>query len=161
MTKIEPATATALIGFYFKNKYYVSYQESHGHPSLLGQKIVQELRSVIENDIYDQWKNLFHQLKIIGDNDIPSAYDIQKLKPYTNLLVSRQSENDWYCLTYECRGSLGKILESGYLYNYVNENWFPYFQDYAYILNFDSEMMNFYEDSLVSQSYYLTNLPDW
>jgi hypothetical protein len=156
-------TTTALLGFYYKNKYYVAYQESNGEPCQLGKNVVSEIKEVILNDQLEEWKKQFHELTVVNDLVQPILQDIENLKPFTDLEVSRCSENDWYCLTYKCKGSLQKILDSKYLYNYVNENWFPYFQDYAYILNFDCDMLDFYEDSLVKKSYYLSEyqLPNW
>jgi hypothetical protein len=162
-------TATALIGFYCKNKYYVSYQAEQSEPCFLGKNIVSELKSIIQplsgqedlGDDYARWKEKFLDLRIVSDHQIPNLEDITNLKKYTDLNVSRCSETDWYCLTYLTKGSLKSILDSGYIYNYVDESGLPFFQDYAYILNFDSDMLDFYEDYRVIKSYYLSDLPDW
>lgn len=153
----HPCT-TALLGFYYQSKYYVCYQEINGEPSGLGKKIVQEITDALEKEQYMKWKERFLGLKIVTDNDIPTQEDMEKLKDFTDLeLVAK----NWFCLTYHSKNSLSKILESGYLYNYVDDTGFPYFQDYAYILNLDSDMLDFYEYTKVIQSYYLTHMPNW
>lgn len=78
----------------------------------------------------------------------------------TNLLVSTQSTNDWYCLLRECQGSIIKVLESGYLYNHVDNYGIPCWQEYAYIINFDTNKLDFYDDS-INTSYSFNNLPNW
>jgi len=65
-------------------------------------------------------------LKIIKEDDTPTPEDIEKLKCYTNLTVSTQSTSDWYCLLRGCQGSLEKVLRSGYMLNYVDDNGVPY-----------------------------------
>lgn len=123
---------TALIGFYNKNKYYVCCCDRNGEPSKLGKKIIEE----IQNCEYEDWKEKFSRLEINpGD----------KVKFDDSL-------------------SIEGILNSGVLYNHVCDHLskgFPHFQDYAYIINFDSDMFDFYKYTRVVQSYYYSHLPIW
>ena len=148
----------ALLGFYYKSKYYVSLEENNGETCQLGKIVVDELREVIQSERYEEWKQRFQQIKIVYYSDIPSDDDLENLSSYTDL---EMGDKNWYGLTYHAKGSLKNILESGYLFNYVDNNSFPHFQDYAYILNLDSDMLDFYQGARVIKSYYLTDLPNW
>lgn len=152
---------TGLVGFYYKTKYYVMYNHSDSCPEYLGVKIVSEIQDAIQSKEIQTWPDRILKLMEVNENINPTITDIINLKKYIDLNVSRCSTNDWYCLTKGCQGSLKSILESGYIYNYTDECGIPHFQDFAYVLNFDSIMLDYYEDCDIVKSFHLDRLPDF
>ena len=145
-----------LFGFVYKGKYYLVYNHWDSYPEGLGSGIVEELKRAIENNQLEEWKKLLVQIKEVSEDVPPTPEEIQKLQCYSNTSVSTGSLSDWYCLLRNCQGSLEKVLESGYI---VNSG--PAWEDFGYVLNFDTNKLDFYIGSELEQSYGLDNLPKW
>ena len=135
---------SGVFGFYYQGRFYVIYNHWDSYPEGLGQSVVGELFDVLHAGNLEQWKALVSQLKVVGDGIKPTAEDIEKLKPYTNLSVSDRSTDDWYCLLRDCQGSLKEVLESGYCLNHCDNNRLDDFGEYGYIVNLDHETLDFY-----------------
>jgi hypothetical protein len=79
----------------------------------------------------------------------PKAADIQKLKVFTDLTVTNESENDWYCLLRHCQNSFINILEAGYILNQKDEYGLVFLLDFNkgsvsyYGKNYDKSITNF------------------
>jgi hypothetical protein len=79
----------------------------------------------------------------------PKASDIQKLKVFTDLTVTNESENDWYCLLRHCQNSFINILEAGYILNQKDEYGLVFLLDFNkgsvsyYGKNYDKSITNF------------------
>lgn len=150
-----------LFGFFYKGKYYVVYNHWDSYPKGLGAIIVKELKQAIEEGRLEEWINLLIQIKIVDESIPPTAEEIEKLKIYADLKVSHQSYEDWYCLLRNCQGSLEKVLASGYMVNHVDEDGNPIWEEYAYIVNLDTNKLDFYNDEWESRSYEFNDLPNW
>lgn len=84
------------------------------------------------------------QLRVVSDEK-PTAEDIDRLKPYTDLGVSEQSTDDWYCLTRKAHGSLQLMLTCGYV---EDSSAFPLdslFCEWAYMIDFDASVFEVYQ----------------
>lgn len=68
----------------------------------------------------------------------PKSSDIKKLKVFTDLNVSNQSENDWYCLLRNCQSSFINILEAGYIINQKDE------YGRVFLLDFNKDSVSYY-----------------
>lgn len=147
-----------LFGFHYKGKFYVAYNHFDSYPDGLGNDIIKEIKKAISNGTFESWKLKLENIKCIDEETPPTTEDIQKLKPYTDLNVSTASTSDWYCLLRKCQGSLELILESGYLNNHVKKDGKPYFQEFAYIVNFDTQKLDFYCGSKLSKEFDIYNL---
>jgi hypothetical protein len=152
-----------LFGFYYKGKYYVVYNHFDSYPSYLGRNIVKEIKESIKNDSFKEWIEKLLKLKIVYENqqENPTEEDIKKLTNYKNLSVSYKLTSDWYCLLRGCQGSLINVLESGYILLHLDENQTPIWQEYAYIINFDTNKLDFYEGYHLEENYSFDELPDW
>jgi hypothetical protein len=161
-----------LFGFYYKNKFYVVYNHLDSYPEHLGKLLVEEITEAVKsgqvnsgevtNGEVDQWMEMLEKIIWVDDGHTdPTPEDIERLKPYTDLSVSSRSELDWYCLLRGTQGSMKKVLECGYMMNQVNSDGVPYFQEYAYILNFDTKKFDFYEGDVCKESFELSELPKW
>lgn len=154
-----------LYGFYYKGKFYVIYNHFDSYPSGLGCNIVNEIQN--EMDKYgnlDRWIEMLKNIKVLSETTQPTQptqQDIDKLAPYTDLSISNKSTFDWYCLLSKTQGSINKVFESGYLLNHVNDEQEPYFQEYAYIVNFDTNQLDFYYSDSKVASFSLSKLPQF
>ncbi len=68
----------------------------------------------------------------------PKPEVVGKCKVFTNLEVSNQNTNDWYCLTYHCQKSFINILESGYFLNNGKNSGL------VFLLDFNTNSVCFY-----------------
>ncbi len=151
-----------LFGFTYKGRYYVAYNHWDSYPSGLGVDIVNQIRKAIEENRLEEWKTLLEQIRVIDWEVKPTEEEIEKLAPYTDLTVSNGSTSDWYCLIRKTQGNLNSMLKCGYIDNHVNrETGLPECEEYAYILNFDTNMLDFYTGTILTQSYSLDQLPDF
>jgi hypothetical protein len=115
------------------------------YPCGLGITVLDSLIKAIKNGTISEWRDKVIALKVVDDAVPPTAEDIQKLSPYTDLEVSSQSTSDWYCLLRKCQGSIESVLDSGYILNAVDDDGRPDFQQYAYIVNLDTDDIDFYD----------------
>ncbi len=137
-----------LFGFYWAGHFYVIYNHCDSYPAELGVNIVTE---VLAADL-DKWKVAILGLKSVSDSKPPTAQDIQNLRGSTDLRVASQSQSDWYCLLRGTQGSLDKVLKAGYIINYTDDDGKPHWQDYAYIINFDTNQFDFYDGNELQSS---------
>ena len=150
-----------LFGFYYKGNYYVVYNHLDSYPSGLGVNIVEEIKKEIENGNFNNWITIIGKIKVVDDQIEPTNEDINNLKKFTNLFVSNSDTSDWYRLLRNCQGSLCNILESGYILNHVDKTGYPLFEEYGYIVNFDTNKLDFYIWGQKTDSYNFDQLPDW
>lgn len=150
-----------LFGFYYKGKYYVVYNHFDSYKSGLGRSIVDQIKKAMLEGTFGEWKELLEKIIEVDQSVPPSQEEIEKLKEYANLKVNRRTYQDWYCLLHRCQGSLDKVLKSGYIVNSVDENGTPYWESYNYIVNFDTERLDFWSDHNLKKSYSFDSLPDW
>jgi hypothetical protein len=149
-----------LFGFYYKGKYYVVYNHFDSYPSGLGNSILEQIHQAQKDGSFANWVSQLLKLKVIQVHVPPTPEDIENLKAFTNLQVSNQSTQDWYCLVHRCQGNLQRVLNSGYLLPHDDNNGEPYFQEYAYVVNFDTNELDFYEGKEKASSYPLSKLPN-
>lgn len=141
-----------LFGFYIGGRWLVMYKQLDSYPEGLGANLIKEILKAIQDGTFDEWKSKVLSLKVVDEDIKPVSEDIEALKPYTDLTVSRCSTDDWYCLTRKCQGSYDAIFESGYLYNCINERGRPCMQEYNYIIDFDNEEFKAYKSTKLFKS---------
>lgn len=138
-------------GFIYKGKYYAVYNHWDSYYEGLGVLLLQEILEAMKDLSFYAWPYLLTQLKVVNDSIPPTPEDIEKLKIYTNLTVSQQDTQDWYCLLRGCQGSFVKVLQSGYILNAVDsEGGRPQDEAYNYYIDFDTN--RFYDCCPLNQS---------
>jgi hypothetical protein len=75
----------------------------------------------------------FEKIKVVNLKNKPKQEDIEKCKYFTDLDVSQQSTEDWYCLLRGCQASFINLLQAGFLINQKKEN------GYVVILDFNTK----------------------
>jgi hypothetical protein len=75
----------------------------------------------------------------------PTRLQIAALAPWTDLKVSHQSTSDWYCLLRLAQGDLREQITARY-FDPSDEGFVldGLFCEYAYIINLDTQVMEFY-----------------
>jgi hypothetical protein len=132
------------VGFKLDQKEVLFYNHWDSYPDGLGQDVVNYVKSVTDwNVIREQVSNFV----AVDDGVKPTLEqkDWARKLGTIDLGVSRQSEDDWYCLTRNAQGNLGLQLELGFgtLANkFILESLFC---EYAYVINLDTMELEFYE----------------
>ena len=150
-----------LFGFFYKKKYYVVYNHWDSYPGGLGVNIVNELKRAIDKGFLGQWIDLLEKMVLVDEHIPPTQEQIEKLKHYANLSVSRRTYTDWYCLLHGCQGSIDSVLTAGHIINYVDDHGTPQWEEYAYIVNLDTQKLDFFDGDNLVRSYEFDQLPQW
>ena len=96
-------------------------------------------------------------LKVVDEDEFPTEEQHEELEEYyeenrETLLKYRFSKEsmEWFAFLIGCRGSFKKILDVGYIANHVHDDGpckgNPMFEEYAYILNFDTGRLDYYDN---------------
>jgi hypothetical protein len=129
------------VGFHVNGKDKVNYNHFDSYPSGLGAEVL----DFIQNTSFAELKKVAEQIILIDEDVPPTAEQIKHCKPWTELGVSNQSTNDWYCLLSGAQGNLS-AFQDGLKYM-VDANGFllnSLFCEYAYIINTDEKVLEFY-----------------
>lgn len=133
-------------GVIIGEKEKISYSQFDSYPDGHGVETLGWLRGAIEEEGgLESIQQAALKLRVVDESKKPTAADIEALAPYTSLGVSEQSTDDWYCLTREAHGDLGKILECGYI---LDSHLFPLdslFCEWAYIVDLDANVFEVYK----------------
>ena len=121
-------------GFFYKGRYYISYNHFDSYPSYLGVRLILE---ILDADL-DKWIKLLEKIKLVSDDVKPRPEDIERLEKYTDLTISSCSTDDWDCLLYHTQGSFYHVLHCGYL---ENVHGVDMEEEYFYILDLDNRVL--------------------
>src|SRR5271169_1739417 len=89
-------------GFIVDEVEKVTYNHFDSYPSGLGKDILTFLSGKDLNLL----KENAQKIQMVDERSVPTKEQIAVCKNFTDLGVSSQSENDWYCLLREAQGSL-------------------------------------------------------
>lgn len=132
-----------LLGFYLNSKWYVIFNEFDSYPRGLGNNILKDVKKAHENNSFSKWRDQVPNLTFIDRTIPPTPEQIAKYSPYTNLRHKTRSTADWDCVLYKAK-SLKNCLRAGALMNAVDANGLPKWEQYAYIINFDTNKIDYY-----------------
>jgi len=140
-----------LLGFYINSKWYVIYNEFDSYPKGLGDNILKDIRKAHDRKAFDKWRDQVPNLRIIDTSVSPTPEDVKRYAAYTNLKKYTKSTDDWKCLLFKAK-NLSGCLSAGCIMNHVTEDGQPIWQHYAYILNYDTNKIDFYKDDKLIES---------
>ena len=122
----------------------VAYNHFDSYPDGKGVEILQWIRQVVADGKLDEIRQQAAACRIVSDDVRPTPEDIAALTPYSNLGVSNQSTDDWYCLTHATHGNLGAMLACGYIEDNASFPLDSLFCEWAYIVDLDAEVFEVY-----------------
>lgn len=123
----------------------IGYNQFDSYPEGKGVEFLRTLKTLVAEIGMDGLRQKARDLRVVSDKTPPTPEDIERLKPYTNLGVSEQSTQDWYCLTRESHGKLDKILECGYILDSADFMLDSLFCEWAYVANLDTGKLEVYK----------------
>jgi hypothetical protein len=131
-----------LYGFYRDGVTKATYNHYDSYPEGLGAVIVDFLRSTSIHEL----NRIFDNIILIDEHSKPTEEQIENCAPFTNLGVSNQSTDDWYCLLRNAQGGLDAYKE-GLKYMIDSQGFIQdsLFCEYAYIINLDDNVLEIYE----------------
>jgi hypothetical protein len=130
-----------------------SYNHSDSYPDWLGNRVLEYIAAIKVAGM-DEARRQARLLKKVPSRK-PTALEIEKLAPYTDLGVSEGTTQDWYCLLRLTQGNLKLILEAGYYYpcGVGEEEW-------SYVVDFDTDTLAVYEGNVMIAIIPFDRLPD-
>jgi hypothetical protein len=131
-----------VVGFRKNGVDKLMYNHFDSYPSGLGAKVI----GFLMDTSVEEMLTIFDKIEMIDEHSKPTAQQIEECKRWTDLKVSKQTTNDWYCLLREAQGELGAFKEG--LRYMLEANDFikdSLFCEYGYIVNLDDNVLEFWE----------------
>lgn len=137
-----------LIGIRVDGKYFGVYNHFDSYLSGLGVTIIEFIHKLNEKKKWKQFKENVRKIELVSLDTTPSKELKAKYLKYTDLDVSSQSLNDWYCLLRDTQNGiwLNEVFK-GDLEHVIDGSDFildSLFCEYAYILDLDNCKLEFY-----------------
>jgi hypothetical protein len=124
------------IGIRIDGQDKIAYSHFDSYPDGLGKDAVKFIRKWLA-DGREKMRDAGRALILIDEKIPPTAEQKAKLAPVTDLGVSKQSTDDWYCLTRKLQGDLGGYLKYGVIpdgHAFLKDSLFC---EWAYVVNLD------------------------
>ena len=134
-----------LYGFRKNETDKISYNHCDSYPEGLGVDIMRFVR----NHSNEEMNELYDRIIMVDERDKPTFEEKQNCRKNASvdLNVSSGSEDDWYCLLRGMQGDLEKLYQCEFPYMIDNKDFIKdsLFCEYAYIINLDTNMLEYYE----------------
>lgn len=126
-----------LIRIITNSRKIIQYNHWDSYPRGLGNKLVTNLTTMFKKKGISKVADKFDKIVLVDKDIKPTIEQINKLKKYSDLTVSDQSYEDWYCLLRKCQGSLPDIMKSGHALNAKDEVsiWIEYTYTIDFVMN--------------------------
>lgn len=121
------------------------YNQFDCYPDGLGFDALADIKSMLKDWGLHKMITQARKLTLVDNNVPPTPEQIKELSPFTDLGVSNQSTDDWYCVLRDLQGRLCDHLTVGYMLgnnDFINESLFC---EWGYILNLDDNVMEVYQ----------------
>jgi hypothetical protein len=139
-------------GVIIGEKEKIGYNQFDSYPSGKGLENLNWLRGIVpQGDMDERYTQLpkFRELALdcdlVDDSIKPTPKDIHALRGWTDMGVSNQSTDDWYCLTHATHGSIEMMLRCGYIEDHSEFPLDSLFCEWAYIVDFDRNVFEVYQ----------------
>lgn len=128
-------------GFRVNKQDKVTYNHFDSYPSGLGQDVLEYVAARTPQKL----KAIASAIVMVNSDSKPNEEQIAECAPWTNLDVSNQTVEDWYCLLRNSQGNL-EAYENGLKYMIDSQSFLldSLFCEYAYIINLDENVLEFY-----------------
>jgi hypothetical protein len=112
-----------------------------------------------------EMNEMFDRIELVEQDAKPTAEQKKACKGFTNLGVSEQSDDDWYCLLRNAQGELTAQKTVPFMIEGASFLIDSLFCEYAYIINLDTEELEVYkgfnQDPDADGRYAKLKNPDW
>lgn len=139
-----------LVGVIVDDQIKATYNHSDSYPSWLGQRVLEFSRTLTDAATYDVTIAQARDVRMIEDDDaaVPetdlAALAAKGVLPNT-AVGNRADSPTWYQALRDVQGDLGRTLELGYMIDGAAFAQDSLFCEYAYLVNLDTKMVEFYE----------------
>lgn len=121
----------------------IGYQQYDSYPSGVGVQVLKELHELVKD--MDLFKEKARELQVVSNVAPPTADQIERLAEFTDLGVSNQSTDDWYCVLRSTQGSIREIVRAGFVEDHSNFPLDSLFCEYGYLVDLDRGTFEVYE----------------
>lgn len=131
------------LGFVANGREIIAYNHFDSYPSRLGVETLIWLKTALVD--LDALRASVSALRIVDDGRPPTAEDVERLRPWTNIDVGKRSVTSWFCLTLGTMGDPAAILRAGVV---EDASTFPLDSsdaEYGYVVDLDTETFEAYE----------------
>ena len=118
-----------------------TYNHWDSYPEGLGVALVEQIN---EMDL-ERLNTLFDNLEMVKSNDKPTKKQIEQCQRTTDLSVSNQSVDDFYCLLRNTQGDLKEHEAVGLMIENDDFIYDSLFCEWGYIINLDDNVLEIYE----------------
>ena len=125
------------ITFAVDGEQKTAYNHSDSYPDWLGVRVLSWLQQANHAELRRQAVSL----RVVSGDDKPTAEDIDRLRPWTDLGVSTSSTDDWYCLLRDTRGDPGAMLAAGVIEDAGDFPADSLFAEWGYVIDLDGDGM--------------------
>jgi len=128
-------------GLRYKDEDKITYNHFDSYPDGLG-KTIKEFVCVHS---VEELTEVFEKIILVDSNIQPTAEQVKETEKWTNMSVS-SGDGSWYCLLRESQGEPESYI-NGLKYMIDNKEFLKdsLFCEYAYIINLDKKVLEFYE----------------
>lgn len=132
-----------VLGFRYQDTDKVMYNHWDSYPSGLGTDVIDIIRTY--ND--EQLAGTASRITLIDENVKPTPDLIERYAEFTDLGVSEQSTDDWYCLLRRAQGKLAPYIDGrvDHIEDSADFLLNSLFCEWAYILNCDTRELEVYK----------------
>jgi hypothetical protein len=128
-------------GFHSDKQDKIGYSHCDSYPEGLGKTILE----FISKETLESLQKISNNIVLVSNESTPTENQIKECQNWTNLGVSGQTVDDWYCLLREAQGDL-QAYKDGLKYMLDSQSFLldSLFCEYAYIINTDNISLEFY-----------------
>jgi hypothetical protein len=121
----------------------LNYQQYDSYPDGVGVRVLAGLKRMLEHP--DALLAKARALTVVPDDTKPTPEQVKALTEFTDLGVSEQSTDDWYCLLRGTQGDLELTLAAGFV---EDNSGFPLdslFCEWGYLADLDAQTFEVYQ----------------
>ncbi len=127
-------------GVIIGEKEKIGYNQFDSYPSGRGIEVLHWLQTADFVEV----ERLAEACRLVDESTPPKPADVKRLKSVTDLGVSEQSTDDWYCLTRDTHGDIEAMLSCGYILDYHDFPLDSLFCEWGYIVDLDQYVFEVY-----------------
>jgi len=129
-------------GFRIEGQDKLTYNHFDSYPDWLGRNMIEFIRSTTDEEM----KQIAQDIILIDERSTPTTEQITECEKWTDLKVSRQSTQDWYCLLREAQGH-PDAWKQGLHYMIDSQEFMgdSLFCEWAFVICLDEEVLEVYK----------------